>query len=48
MEQLVDNLGALDVTIADEERARIDELVPPGSMFAPFYQADFGPHIHRL
>jgi aryl-alcohol dehydrogenase-like predicted oxidoreductase len=47
MEQLEDNLGALTVTISDEERAQIDELVPPGSMFAPFYDADFGPHEYR-
>jgi aryl-alcohol dehydrogenase-like predicted oxidoreductase len=47
MEQLEDNLGALDVAITNEDRARIDELVPPGGMYAPFYQADFGPHEHR-
>jgi aryl-alcohol dehydrogenase-like predicted oxidoreductase len=48
MEQLEDNLGALDVTLDDQERATIDEIVPPGSMFAPFYEADFGPHEYRL
>jgi aryl-alcohol dehydrogenase-like predicted oxidoreductase len=47
MAQLEDNLGALDVTISEEERAEIDEIVPPGSMVSPFYQADFGPHIYR-
>ena len=47
MAQLEDNLGALEVSIAAEERARIDELVSPGSMFAPFYEADFGPHTYR-
>ena len=47
MEQLEDNLGALDVVITDEDRARIDELVPPGGVFAPFYEADFGPHEQR-
>jgi aryl-alcohol dehydrogenase-like predicted oxidoreductase len=47
MEQLEDNLGALEVTITAEERAEIDQMVPPGSMFAPFYDADFGPHVHR-
>jgi aryl-alcohol dehydrogenase-like predicted oxidoreductase len=47
MEQLEDNLGALEVSITAEERAKIDELVPPGSMFAPFYEADFGPHTYR-
>lgn len=47
MEQLEDNLGALDVIIDGDERAKIDELVPPGSMSAPFYEADFGPHQYR-
>jgi aryl-alcohol dehydrogenase-like predicted oxidoreductase len=47
MEQLVDNLRALEVTLTDDERARINELVPPGSVFAPFYEADFGPHSYR-
>lgn len=47
MEQLEDNLGVLDVTITDEERARVDELVPPGQMVSPFYEADFGPHVYR-
>jgi aryl-alcohol dehydrogenase-like predicted oxidoreductase len=31
MEQLEDSLGAVDVRITDEEAARIDELVPPGT-----------------
>ena len=31
MEQLEDSLGALDVRITDEEAAKIDELVPPGT-----------------
>lgn len=47
MEQLEDNLGALEVTITDEDRATIDELVPPGRMVSPFYEADFGPHRYR-
>ena len=47
MEHLVDNLGALDVTVTDEDRQRIDELVPPGRMVSPFYEADFGPSLHR-
>jgi aryl-alcohol dehydrogenase-like predicted oxidoreductase len=48
MEQLEDNLGALDLEITDQDRSRIDELVPPGGMVAPFYEASFGPHPHRL
>ena len=47
MEQLVDNLGALDVTITDEDRALVDQLVPPGRMISAFYEADFGPNQHR-
>ncbi|HYO12147.1 MAG TPA: aldo/keto reductase [Thermoanaerobaculia bacterium] len=31
IEQLEDSLGAVDVQITDEEAARIDELVPPGT-----------------
>ncbi len=47
MEQLDDNLGALDVTITADDRRRVDELVPPGRMVSPFYEADFGPSQHR-
>jgi len=47
MEQLVDNLGALDVEITDEDRSTIDSLVPAGRMVSPFYEADFGPHQYR-
>ncbi|MCZ0940772.1 MAG: aldo/keto reductase, partial [Caldilineaceae bacterium] len=47
MEQLEDNLGALEVEITIEDRQRIDELVPPGRMVSPFYEADFGPIRHR-
>lgn len=48
MEQFEDNLGALNVVISDEARAQIDELVPPGRMVSPFYEADFGPHPYRV
>jgi len=47
MEQLVDNLGALEVEITDEDRDAIDQLVPPGRMVSPFYEANFGPHEFR-
>ena len=47
MDHLEDNLGALDVTVTDEDRQRIDELVPPGRMVSPFYEADFGPSLYR-
>ena len=47
LEQLEDNLGALAVALTDEDRARVDALVPPGHMVAPFYEADFGPHRYH-
>lgn len=47
-EQLEDNLGALEVTITDNDRERIDALVPPGEMVSPHYEADFGPHQYRM
>jgi hypothetical protein len=45
---LEDNLGAFDVTITDEDRKAVDELVPPGRMVSPFYEADFGPNQFGL
>ena len=48
VEQLQDNLGAAAVTISDEDRARIDAIVPPGRMVSPFYEAAFGPHRYRV
>lgn len=47
MEQLEDNLKAVDVEITDADRAKVDELVPAGRMVAPFYEADFGAGTHR-
>ncbi len=47
MEQLEDNLGAFEVTVTDGDRQQIDALVPPGRMVSPFYEADFGPNLHR-
>ncbi len=48
LDQLEDNLKAFDVTITDEDRQRIDDLVPPGTHVADFYNARFGPHPHRV
>ena len=48
MEQLEDNLGAFDVDVTDEDRETVDQLVAPGSVVSPFYQAEFGPHCHRI
>ncbi len=48
MEQLNDNLKALEVKVTDEDRKAIDEFAPPGRVTVPFYQASFGPHAHRV
>jgi len=45
--QLEDYLKAPDVTFTPEELKKIDELVPPGTFTAPYYEASFGPHPHR-
>ena len=47
MDQLEDNLRALDVTITDEDRAKIDQVALPGRMVSPYYEAEFGPHLYR-
>jgi aryl-alcohol dehydrogenase-like predicted oxidoreductase len=47
MEQLEDNLGAQSLTLSAEDLARIDAIVPPGQMVAPFYDANFGPSQYR-
>lgn len=47
MEQLEDNLGALTVSLSADDLAAIDQLVPPGRMVSPFYEADFGPSQYR-
>lgn len=44
MEQLEDNLKAADVTITDEDRKRVDDLVPPGTHVVSYYEAEFGPN----
>lgn len=45
--QLQDNLRALDIVVTPEDRKRVDALVPPGSVTIPYYDADFGPSLHR-
>ncbi len=47
VEQLEENLGALEVTLTDEDRARLDAVAPPGRAIVPYYEADFGPHQFR-
>ncbi len=48
MEQLEDYLASLDVNLDAEDLRKIDEAAPPASMVAPHYEADFGPHPHRI
>ena len=47
MDQLEDNLAALEVCITDEDREQVDALLPPGRMVSAFYEARFGPHTYR-
>ncbi len=47
MEQLEDNLGALNVNITDEDREKINSVAPPERAIVPYYEADFGPHKFR-
>ncbi len=44
LEQLEDNLQALNVTFTAAELARIDAITPPGSHTVSFYDAAFGPN----
>ncbi|NQU44809.1 aldo/keto reductase [bacterium] len=48
MEQLEDNLKALDVDITEEDRKRIDEVIAPGESVSLYYTANWGPHPHRV
>jgi len=48
IEHLEDNLGALDVTLTDDDRGRIDRVARRGEAVAPFYEAEFGPHPYRV
>ena len=47
MEQLEDNLEALNVEVTDEDREAIDAIVPPKGVVAPYYEADWSapPHL---
>ncbi len=41
MEQLEDNLGALEVDITDDDRRAIDRIISPGTHVAPYYEAEW-------
>jgi aryl-alcohol dehydrogenase-like predicted oxidoreductase len=51
VEQVLDNLGAFDVTVSDADRARLDALAPPWSATLRYYEAalaiDFKPNLGR-
>jgi len=47
MEQLEDNLGALEVTFSEDELKQINRIIRRGDYVAPFYEAEFGPHPYR-
>lgn len=48
MEQLEDNLAALEVKITDEDCAAVDKIMEPGSNISVYYQADFGPNARWM
>jgi aryl-alcohol dehydrogenase-like predicted oxidoreductase len=47
MEQFDDNMGAVNVSLSENDVKKLDELSPPGEFIVPYYNADFGPHVHR-
>ena len=51
LEQLLDNVGAVDVKVTEADRARIDALAPPWSQTLRYYDAalaiDFKPNLAR-
>jgi aryl-alcohol dehydrogenase-like predicted oxidoreductase len=51
-EQVVDNLGAVDVVLTEEDFERVDALVPPNGVAVRYYDRanglDLRPHLQRL
>jgi aryl-alcohol dehydrogenase-like predicted oxidoreductase len=48
MEQLDDNLLGANVEITREDLKAVDQIIPPGQMVSPYYEAEFGPHPYRV
>ncbi len=48
MDQLVDNLKAVDVEITPADMKAIDHIVRPGTHVSAYYEAEFGPHPFRV
>ena len=46
-EQLEDNLGAVEISLDENDHDRLDDAAPPGRAKVPYYEADFGPHRFR-
>jgi aryl-alcohol dehydrogenase-like predicted oxidoreductase len=51
LEQFIDNVGAIDVTVTDADKTRLDSLAPPWSATLRYYDAalslDFRPNLAR-
>ncbi|MCA9909762.1 MAG: aldo/keto reductase [Anaerolineae bacterium] len=53
LNQLENNLGALEFSLTEEDHKRLDAIAPPGQMTVPFYGNDgfawttWGPHRYR-
>ena len=47
MEQLDDNIGAINIKLSEKEMTFIDEIAKPGSNTADFYEASFAPNLFR-
>lgn len=48
MAHLEGNLRALDVSLSDEDRQRIDDLIPPGTFVRDYFgNADWAPPLYR-
>jgi aryl-alcohol dehydrogenase-like predicted oxidoreductase len=48
MEQFDDNMRAFELKLTDDDFGAVDAIVPKGQMVSAFYEADFGPHLHRI
>ena len=47
LDQLEDNLKALQVVLQEEDAKEVDRFAPPGGVTIEYYEADFGPHQYR-
>ena len=47
MEQLEENLRALDIEISEDDNKRVDELIAPGTSVADYYNADWKAPLYR-